>query len=89
MPYHSPSAESWTGFYTSRPFLKLKLRNLTQELNTSRFLYGLGALRSGDPSMVALAKQFTENAAFMVSRVKGEMTNSVSDSIMESVRQVI
>ena len=40
MPYISPTQEPWSGFYTSKPYLKLKARNLTQEARTSGLIYG-------------------------------------------------
>jgi hypothetical protein len=65
LPYKSQASETWTGFYSSRPYLKLELRDLTRELNTSRLFYGLSLIRSGDVTMTHLATQFAETAVIM------------------------
>ena len=46
MPYISLNNEAWSGFYTSRPHFKQKLRNLTEETRASGIIYGLEALKT-------------------------------------------
>lgn len=46
MPYISLNNEAWSGFYTSRPYFKQKLRNLTEETRASGIIYGLEALKT-------------------------------------------
>ncbi len=46
MPYISLNNEAWSGFYTSRPYFKQKLRNLKEETRASGLIYGLEALKT-------------------------------------------